>query len=219
MSLIEVMVVLAIVGILGALAYSVTQAQKRNVYLRQAAGELVLRTVGLRATALSEGQAYQLVVVDAVGNDASGCGLTNPGACTSYYILSLTPAQAAAWQLGGFDPGSPAAGATLVDRDRFARGVRFLLQDAYVAPPVPFQGVAIFDGNVLGTCANGARCFAVRFDQAGVASAVPRAAGATPGATGFGFVLATDRELDRAGGDRRGVVVGFPSGVVKTWGY
>lgn len=213
------MVVLAIVGILGALAYSVTQAQRRNVYLRQAAGELVLRSVGLRATALSEGQTYQLVVVDAVGNDASGCGLTNPAACSSYYILSLTPAQTTAWQLSSFDPDSPGAGATVVDRDRLPRGARFLLLSGYATPPAPFDGVSVFDGRILGTCANGARCFAIRFSPNGIAGPVLAGGGAPTPINGFAFVLATDRELDAFSGDRRGVVVGFPSGVVKTWPY
>jgi len=204
----------AIIGVLAVLAYSVAKAQQRNVYLHQAAGELQLRVSGLRSKALSEGQDYLLVVVDAPGNDASQCSWSNSAACARYFILY---APQATWTLGGFNPATPGALASVSEMDYLPRGARFYTASSYHAPPSPFDGVTVFASSVYGSCANGANCFALRFMTNGSVRAELPGGGNQP--TGFAFVLASDAELEGAGGDHRGIVVGFPSGVVKTWSY
>jgi hypothetical protein len=170
----------------------------------------------LRSTALSEQSPYLLVVVDAPNNDASQCGWWSSAACMRYFILSLSPAQAG-WTLGAFDPANPAAQASLVEVGYLPRGARFYTAAGYQAPPTPFANVAVFDSTVYGTCASGARCVAARFMTNGTVRAELTAGTTQP--AGLAFVLASDAELEGAGGDHRGIVIGLPSGIVKTWSY
>lgn len=214
-TLIEAMVVVAIIGVLAALGFSVVRAAARNVYLHQAAGELAVRATSLRSTALSEGQDHLLVVVDAPGNDASQCGWWSSSSCARYFILF---APQTAWTLASFDPQNPGANASFSEVEYLPRGARLFKAGTYSAPPIPFDNVGIFDSTFYGTCANGASCFAIRFTMNGAVRA-ERPAGGTQTAPGFAFVLASDAELEGRGGDHRGIVVGFPSGVVKTWSY
>ncbi len=223
-TLIEMMVVVAIIGVLAALAFSVARAAARNVYLHQAAGELAVRAVGLRSTALAQGTDQLLVVVDAPRNDASQCSWANSASCARYFILSNP---LAAWTIGAFNPANPGAnlgatpnpGSGVSDIEYLPRGTRFFnTGGAYNPPPLPFDNVAVFDSRFYATCADGSRCFAIRFMMNGVVRAELPAGGAQT-AAGFAFVLASDAELEGKGGDHRGVLVGFPSGVVKTWSY
>jgi prepilin-type N-terminal cleavage/methylation domain-containing protein len=214
-TLLEVMVVVAIAGVLSALAFSVARAAARNVYLHQAAGELALRPAQLRSAALSEGRDYLLVVVDAPGNDASQCGGFNSDACTRYFVLT---APLPAWKLSAFDPGDPGVNAGYSDVEYLPRGARLYVAAEYRAPPAPFANVKIFDSRFYGKCAGGQRCFALRFAQNGAVRAELKDGGSET-APGFAFVLASDAELEGAGGDHRAIAVGFPTGVVKSWSY
>jgi prepilin-type N-terminal cleavage/methylation domain-containing protein len=213
-TLIELVIVVMIIGVMAALAYSYSRAQARNIHLYQAVGELQQRAIGLRSQALSDGNPYLMVVVDAPNNDASQCGWWNSAACTTYYVL-YSPAPG--WTLGGFDPANPTAQASLLEKGYLPRGARLYKASSYHAPPTPFDKVNVFDSSFYGTCANGASCFAVRFLTNGNVRAELPGGGAQP--TGLAFVLASDAELEGAGGDHRGVVIGFPSGIVKTWPY
>jgi type II secretory pathway pseudopilin PulG len=208
------MVVVGIVGVLAALAFSVSRAAARNVYLRQAANELAMRATGLRTTALGAGQDHLLVVVDAPGNDASQCGMWNSVSCARYFILS---SPTAGWTLAAFDPALPTANASLVDTQVLPKGARFFLAPAYPAPPAPFANVAVFDARFTASC-GGSRCFAIRFTQTGTVRA-EQPGGGSVRAPGFAFVLASDAEIEGAGGDHRGVLIGFPTGVVKSFAY
>ena len=208
------MLVVVIVGILAALAYSVSRAAARNVQLVQAANELGIRAVGLRSTALGAGFDHLLVVVDAPGNDASQCGIWNSTSCARYFILREPTA---AWTLGAFDPANPGVNANLVETNYLPKGARFFVAGGYHAPPVPFANVAVFDNRFSTTC-GGSSCFAIRFTQGGTVRAEQPGGGRLT-APGYAFVLASDAELEGAGGDHRGVVIGFPTGVVKSFAY
>jgi len=214
-TLIEVAVVLAIITVLAVAAYTISRAQARNVQLSQAAGELQLRAAGLRSKALSDGQDHLLVVVDAPNNDASQCGWSHSAGCARYFIL-YSPL--ATWTLGGFDPANPGANASVSEIGYLPRGARLYRAASYHAPPAPFDNVVVFDSRFYGTCANGASCLAFRFTMSGSVHA-EQPAGGTQTAAGLAFVLASDAELEGAGGDHRGVAVGFPSGIVKAWPY
>lgn len=220
-SLIELVVTVAIMGVLATAAFAISRAEKRNVQLRQATSELALRITGLRSRAMSDGADFVLVVVDAPGNDASRCGTFSTSSCSQAFILA---APQPGWTLGAFDPDHPAAGVAGTEQSPAAEseplppGARFHVSSSYSAPPAPFDSVKTFDDRFVGECA-GRTCFAVRFTMSGGAYPVRPDGSPPPHATGFAFVFATDAALEGAGGDHRGVVVGFPTGVAKTWAY
>ncbi len=216
-TLVEMAVVVGIIAVLAVAAVVTVRAQRRNVYLRQAASELAMRAVGLRSTALSQGQTYVLVVVDAKNNDASQCGAFDTSTCARYFILS---APQSSWSLSGFDPGNPGAKAAVAESVVLPPHARFYVQGAYKTPPPPFDKVTVFDSRFFGQCVGGNNCFAIRFTMNGVALPELTGGGAQqPPPPGFAFILASDADLEGRGGDHRGVVVGFPAGVVKTWAY
>jgi prepilin-type N-terminal cleavage/methylation domain-containing protein len=219
-TLIEMAVVMAIIGLMATAAIAVVRAQRRNVHLRQASSELAMRTIGLRTTALAEGRNYLLVVVDAPGNDASSCSWKATGGCSRYFILSAPKTD---WKLTDFDPASPGANASVSDIVILPPGARFYLQSGgYSPPPPPFSGVPVFDPQFLAKCAGGGdhNCFAILFTMNGVTLPMLASGGAQqPPPTGLAFLLGSDAELEGQGGDHRGVVIGFPTGVVKTWAY
>lgn len=203
---------MALIAILSAVTLSASRAYARNVRLGHAAGELMLVAQGLRSAALGDATDYLLVVVDAPDNDATRCSGAVSG-CTSYFVVSPQPG----WSLADFDRSKPGAHAAVVSAETLPRGARFHAASSYGAPPAPFGEVQVFDGAVAGTCAGNERCFAIRFAGDGsVRAELPRG-GSQP--TGFAFVLASDAELENNGGDHRGLVIGFPSGIVKAWSY
>ncbi len=217
-TLLEMMIVVAIVGVLAALGYGLARAATRNVYLAQAASELALRATGLRSVALGDGKDYLLVVVDAPGNDASGCTWLNTSGCARYFVLYSPQA---GWSLNAFDPATPGAAASVADIFYLPRGARFYVAGSYASPPPPFANVTAFDARFYGTCAGGRsqKCLAIHYSMSGRVYAEQPAGGSPPTAPGLAFVLASDAELEGNGGDHRGVLVGFPTGVVKTWAY
>ena len=212
-TLIEVMTVVAIIAILSALAVWYPRNAKRNASISSAAWDVSLRLSGLRSAAMAEGQDYLFVIVDAPGNDGTSCGVVSQANCVAYFILSNPNA---AWSLATFNPGAPAANAQLVDSQTLPRGAR-LETNLAALPPAPFSNVTISgptDTALVGTC-GGRNCMAVRFTQSGAA----RPEFATPGAArlGWSFVLGSD--LSPGVGERKGIVVGFPTGIVKAFPY
>jgi prepilin-type N-terminal cleavage/methylation domain-containing protein len=212
-TLIEMVIVVAVIAILTAAAFWIPRNAMRNASLSSAAWEVSLRLGGLRSAAMAEGQDYLFVIVDAPGNDGMGCEVFSPGGCATYFILSNP---SAAWSLAAFDPGAPAANAQLVDSQTLPKGAR--LETALAAaPPAPFDNVTISgptDTALVGTC-GGRSCMAVRFAQSGTA----RPEFAVPGAArpGWSFVLGSN--LPQGVAERKGIVVGSPTGIVKTFPY
>lgn len=217
-TLIEIAVTIAIIAVLAGLAFGRSRAAARNVRLVQAADDLAAQLAGLRSTALSEGKDHLLVVVDAPGNekgkDPKPCADT-VDTCAAAFVLAAPTAD---FKLAGFDPAHPDSLAEFVASEPLPRHARFYLETPYKAPPAPFGGVAVLDDRFVATCASGSQCFAIRFTASGTVEPVTPAGG-TVAASGFAFVLASDAELEGAGGDHRGVLVGFPAGVVKSWAY
>jgi prepilin-type N-terminal cleavage/methylation domain-containing protein len=208
-TLIELVTVLAIVAILAAAAAVTVGSATRNANLSSATYDFVVRLGGLRATAMSEGQDYLIVFADAPSSDASACGVFNDAGCTRYFVLANPTTT---WTLAAFDPESPATNAAFVDEESFPRGVHLDVGQTFTAPP-PFSGITLHDSDLRVSCGATQTCFAFRFTRLG--SVEPEYAGATkPAKVGYGFVLGTD--LSGGGGDRRGIAVAFPSGIVKT---
>jgi prepilin-type N-terminal cleavage/methylation domain-containing protein len=217
-TLIEVAVVLAIVAVLAGLGFLVARAGRANASMASAAYELAIRLTGQRAEALDDGLDHLVVLVDAPGNDARSCGALSDAACFRYFVLRNP---GAGWRLSDFDPTSPggtgANVAEVLEERSMPTGVRLHLPAAGAHPLRPFQTVTIQDPALKGTCA-GRTCFAVRFTGGGdVRPVYPDTA--TPVKTGVALVLGSNATSETAAGATKGIVVGFPSGIVRTFPF
>ena len=215
--MIEVAVVLAIVAVLAGLGFFVARAGRANASMASAAYELAIRLTGQRAEALDDGFDHLVVLVDAPGNDARNCGVLSDASCFRYFVLRNV---GAGWQLSAFDPASPAGtganAAEVLEQRSMPTGVRLHVPAAGAHPLRPFQTVTIQDPALLGTCAT-RTCFAVRFTGGGdVRPVYPGAA--TPVKSGLALVLGSNATEGRAG-NTKGIVVGFPSGIVRTFPF
>jgi prepilin-type N-terminal cleavage/methylation domain-containing protein len=211
-TLLEVMITVAIIGIIAAGAYAYMRSASRNADLSAAASELSLLMSGLSSVALSEGRDQVLVFTDAAGNDASECRWTNLSACSRYFHLDDVDAT---WTLASFDAANPSHNADLVNAWTMPRGVRLDLSST-AAPPAPFSNIAPLDSDYTATCAGNRRCFAIRFTSAGDARPEPASTPPTLDPPGYAAVLVG--AMGRSGGgDRRAVLVTSPSGIVKSF--
>ena len=118
-TLLELMLVVAIVGILAGLAIPSMRAGRRNATVGQAALELQMRIEQLQFVSLSEQAEHLLVVVDVPNNDASLCGTIFSSGCARFFDLR---SPTASWKLSDFDVTNPGreVGA-VVDDDRLGR--------------------------------------------------------------------------------------------------
>ncbi len=212
-TLIELMVVVAIVGIVGALVVFQGLSARQNANMASGAYELTLRLGGLKARAMADGFEYVLVVADA--SDAVACK-SNQTSCGRILVLTQPDATfLASFTGGGYAVDPPISGAQYVSdggAQYLPANSRFDLTSAW-HPPAPFDSVTAFDAATLQTCAGGRRCFAIRFRPDGeVRPAVPPDT-AVP--AGFAFVLAPGQVGPKAE-DRRAIFVSFPAGLVKT---
>ncbi len=206
-TLIELMVVLAIVVIVGGIVVWQGRSARQAADLAGGAYDLTLRLGGVKAKAMADGRDHLLVVLDTA----------NPSACVQEQnlcgrVVELRNPQPA-FALAGFDPDMPLVGVEWVDgADVFLpRNSQFDLASTWRAPP-PFNAVQAWDPAVVATCSAGRRCFAIRFRSNGDVSEFPPAVGARGG---FAFVL---KPVQRPSGasESRAVFVSFPAGVVKT---
>jgi prepilin-type N-terminal cleavage/methylation domain-containing protein len=211
-TLIELMVVLAIVAVIASLAVWQGRSARSNVTFAGGAYGLALRIGGIKARAMADGREHVLVVVEA--QDAAACRQRQESC--GRIVLLRSPA--ATFAVAGFDPDAPIAGAEYVDDGGITRlpaGAELDVASTWRAPP-PFDTVTAFDPNVLATCAGGRRCFGIRFRPDGEVRPELPAGTAVP--AGFAFVL---RRSDasptvRTGAERRAIFISFPAGIVKT---
>jgi prepilin-type N-terminal cleavage/methylation domain-containing protein len=200
-TLIELMVVIAVVAIMAGLAYSYSVAGFRNANVDGAMDEIAAKLAGMRAAAL-DGNERLFVYVDATA--ASG------GRAHTFTLSSPTPA----WTLAAFDPANPQAAANVEDQTRLPAFVR-LITSVTSAAPRPLQAVTFLTPAMRGSC-GGATCFAIRFRANGnVRGELP--AGGDAALPGFGFVLGNDLDTQTSAAKRRAIVIGFPTGVVKAY--
>jgi prepilin-type N-terminal cleavage/methylation domain-containing protein len=216
-TLIELVIVLALVAIVAVSAIVTMRAATRNANVGAVAWNLALRLQGQRALALANQRDRVILVADAAGNDASSCGALG-GSCSFVYVLEPDPA----WTLADFDPGDLEDADGIVDVERLPRGVRFHLPAAGAAAPRPFgnpatpaSGVRVFDADLTGSC-GGRSCFAIRFARSGDVAA-ERATASTDTKRGFAFALGSDLTDTSAAAGTKGVVLAFPSGIVKAF--
>lgn len=207
-TLVELVVTVAILGVLASMTYGMSRASFRNATLGSTTFELASQLSGLKATAVTEQQDYLFVVTDAA--DATGCS-AGSNLCGMWFVLR---APTAGFTLAGFDPADPAANASFVDRGYFPRGVKFHPSPGG-SPPAPFSAIGYFPTELTVT-SGGPRRFAIRFGRDGTVSAVPSGTSTGPW-PGYAFGLVTDQHGQNLAADRKGIVVAFPSGISRTY--
>lgn len=218
--MIELAVVLAIIAVLAGMGFLVARSGRANANMASAAYELAIRLTGQRAEALGDGVDRVVVLVDAPDNDASGCGTFSDASCLRYFVLRNP---AAGWSLGAFDPASPAGSGTnaaeILEQRSMPTGVRFHMPARSALAPRPFQNVVILDAQLGGACGTPVRpCFAIRFTGDGdVRPVYPSAA--APVKAGLALVLGSNAISESRAGETKGIVVGFPSGIVRTFPF
>ncbi len=211
-TLLELMVVVAIIGLVATLVVLQGRSARQNARLAGGAYSLALRLGGIKARALADGREYVLVVVDTA--DPAGCKSSDTACGRILVLRKPDPTFPTAFQ-SGFDPDAPISLAEYVDDggDKYvARNAQFDLGSSWRAP-APFDSVAAFDSNITFTCAGGRACFAIRFRPDG--DVRPVITPGTPIPAGFAFVL---RPIESQSGaaEHRGFFISFPAGLVKT---
>jgi prepilin-type N-terminal cleavage/methylation domain-containing protein len=206
-TLLEVVVVLAIVALLAAYTLHQGRAVNQAAGFAGGAWELSLRASSLRARALANAKDYLLVVVDTA--DADGC-VVNQVKCGKAVVYS---SPLAAFSINGFDPDAP-TNVSYEEELRLPRNSKFDLGSTWVAP-APFGAVTGMDPALLANCAGGRKCFAVRYRSNGeVAPEVPSPPLSAERA-GFGFVM-KPWTSDAKAQEKRAIFISFPTGIVKT---
>lgn len=219
-TLIELAIVLAVIGLVGALGYSTMRAARRNAGVGAAAAGLQVRLDQLQFQALSEQVDQLLVVADVPNNDASLCGTILSSGCARVFHLR---APTAAWKLVNFDVASPGANVTtVVDEERLGVGLKFHLaaKDTAVAvvPFNAFTGFEVLDSDLVAGCAGNRKCVAFRFRPNGqVAVEPPDPSFPPPAKNGHAVALASDLTGQAGGARQIGVLVAVPSGITRTF--
>lgn len=213
-TLIELMVVIALMGIIAAIAFSYSRTGFANASLGSAVHDLAIRLQGLRARAMAESQDYLFVLVDAPSSDASRCGSGHLDRCTTYHVLKNP---ASDWSLSSFSPSTPYDKAAADDTVQLPRGIHFDLSAAGQAARPPFAAIKVFESALVATRGSTQRCVAVRFKANGEVVA-ERASGTGP-PPGLAFALASDMTGTTKTGEHRTVLVSWPIGIVKSWTF
>jgi prepilin-type N-terminal cleavage/methylation domain-containing protein len=220
-TLIELMIVVAIAGVLATLAYSYIRAGSRNATVGQAVSELQMRVDQLQFQALAEQTEHVLVIVDVRGNDASQCGTILSSGCAKVFDLR---APTVGWRLNAFDASSPGANVdTVVDQDLLGVSLKFWLPGSAASLPPPFNAFAAtfktFDPDLTASCPGSRRCIGYRFKANGQVLPEPPDPASPPSSAknGHAFVLGSDLSGSTPGADQRGVLVATPSGIVRTF--
>jgi prepilin-type N-terminal cleavage/methylation domain-containing protein len=217
-TLLELMVTVAIVGVLAVLGFSYARKSTRNAGVDGGGRDLASRAEDLRITAMREGRTFLLVALDAQGNDSRTCSWANRARCVRYFVLA-NPSPA--WSLAAFDPESASTNAEPVDDVTLAAGVRFMLANTPAAA-APLDTIPRLDPDVFQDC-GGRKCFALRYSPNGTVRAelVP---GVTARKAGLAFALTSDVVKDaevgaktRGGAKVFGIAVGLPFGIVRTY--
>lgn len=209
-TLLELMVVVAIVSIVAALGVAGMRSRQPSAALTTTVLELQTKLGWLRAKALNEQRDHLLILVD---GDGSGCSVLNQPGCARYFIVADP---AVTWALTAFNPSQPGLDTAEVVESDYYNHVFLNPSVAGRLGPSPFGSVQVFDPQYTATC-YGAKCVAFRFKGNGEVWGELVAAGTQKKGNAVAFV--TDVELQGGTGARSIVLLGFPSGIVKTYSY
>jgi prepilin-type N-terminal cleavage/methylation domain-containing protein len=220
-TLIEMMLVVAIAGILAALAIPGIRAGRRNATVGAAATALQMRIDQLQFAALSEQTDHLVVIADVPSNDASQCGtLLSAGCARVFHLRSPT----ATWKLSSFDVASPGTDVgEVVDEDRLGASVKFYLPATAAPLPKPFDAFAAtfktFDPDLTAACRGSRKCIAFRFRANGQVLAEPPDPASPPTSvkSGHAFALGSDLSGTSTAAQQLGILVAVPSGIVRTF--
>jgi prepilin-type N-terminal cleavage/methylation domain-containing protein len=205
-TLIELMVVVAITGIVAAVVVWQGRSARQAAGVAGAAYDLALQIAGLKARAMGDGRDYLLVVADAA--DPVGCQYQE-AQCGRVLVLR-EPLPGFAIENYSVDP--PIANATFDDAGPLPRNTRFDLASTWRAPR-PFDAVVAWNPAIRTSCAGGRACFAIRFTAEGEVRPELPGGGVVP--AGFAFVIGPVA-APSAAAERRAVFVSFPTGIVRT---
>lgn len=208
-TLIEMMVVIAIVGIVSAMAVAGFRAARRNASVQGTAFELALQLDGLRTRALRDQRDLVAVIVDA--GDIQACAHGSISECGMFRVVRPGPGFALNAGL--------LVNASELDRETLPFGIRFHRAADGRASPRPFNAIRIFDAELVGNC-TGRACIGIRFGGDGTVG--PEYPAGVPGnpKVGVAFALGSELTTETLGTDQRGIFVTFPLGITKafpTW--
>ena len=193
----------------------------RNATVVSTAWELGIRLKSLRARALGDQRDLVFVAVDAKDNDASACSAVSPSAAragfSSRRARPRPPPGPPAWTFAAFDPATPATNADVLDRGSCPAASAFYRPAVDASGPAPFDAARLLDATLTRECATGALCVAIRYSRDGEVRAEPPTSTAVA-ALGAGIALGSDVQRANSGADVRAVLVGFPSGIVRSYG-
>lgn len=204
-TLIEVMVAVAIAGVIAAMGVAFWRSMGKNASVGDAAMGIAAELNGARVMAMREGVPVGALVMDTLNNDPATC-MADRRNCLRICVVRDP---VAGWSAVTSNPGAAALGDCTINTN----GVRFQLADVR-APPAPFAALAPNDPALVPVVA-GRRVLALRFDPNGTVAPMPTAAGA-PLANGVAVLISSDAQNAAV---TKGVVVAFPYGLVRTYSY
>jgi prepilin-type N-terminal cleavage/methylation domain-containing protein len=118
-TLLEVMTVVAIVGVVAAMAVPRLRAARRNASVASTGFELALWLEGLKNRAIRDQQDVVAILVDVPANDPMACARGADDFCGSTYLVRAPPGFA----LSGFNPERmDLKGATYIDDRQLPAG-------------------------------------------------------------------------------------------------
>lgn len=213
-TLVELMIVIAIIAILAAVTVAGMRSRKSSASLSSTVLVLQTQLQGLRAKALTEQRDHVFVIVNGDGTD---CSFFNAPGCTRWFVLA--DPDPVNWTFAAFDPASPGANvAEVVERESLA-SVHLQPTATGRAGPAPFAKVQVFDPlYTRNTCGSAGLCAAIRFRANGDVTGELINPTDIPG-RGNAIAFVTDVELRGGVGARSILLVGFPNGIVKTYSY
>jgi prepilin-type N-terminal cleavage/methylation domain-containing protein len=207
-TLLEVMVVVAIVGILAATTLRYGLSARQQASFASASWELSLRLSALKARAMANNKDFLLVVVDTA--DPQGCRYDGTKCGKAVVFSAPTPA----FDINGFKPDAPFTTVSYEEEFRLPRNSQFDTGSAW-RPPAPFAAVTAMDAEILADCDGSRKCFGILYRMNGTVEPVVKAPPLSATKAGFAFVL-KPVFAESAAAERRALFVSFPTGLVKT---
>lgn len=216
-TLIELMVVVAIIGVLAVTGIVTYRSAFRDANVGRASFDLSARLRGLRARAIADGNNYVFILIDAPNNNSQACGWGAQANCVRYFIIR-NPLPA--WTVAAFNPASPDTNTDQTDPSAGGVHLGGMVQSFFMpmgvrmdngalgAPPPPFTSFTF-----IPPIGGGQRRLAIQFSSDGSVFQLDPA----PARSGVMFAIGSDMTAGGGPGYRKGFTISFPSGIVRTF--